>query len=82
METTTKTNVEPLTYDIPSAAARIGCGARWLAAECRAGRVEHAHLGASRRLTLAQIEMVIAKKTVKPSPTPRYIVPPSKRRSA
>lgn len=61
---------EILTYDIKEVARRIRVSARWLADECRAGRVEHVHIARKRRFTAAQVEALLAKKTVKATEAP------------
>ncbi|GAA2369423.1 helix-turn-helix domain-containing protein [Dactylosporangium salmoneum] len=57
-------------YDIPEVAKLIRVSARWLADECRAGRVEHVHIARKRRFTAAQVETLMAANTVKAAPTP------------
>lgn len=40
--------------------------ARWLADQCRAEKVEHVHLARQRRFTPAQIQALVARRTVRP----------------
>jgi hypothetical protein len=51
---------------IADVAARLGISARWLADECRAGRIEHVYIARRRRFTPEQIDALLRKHTVEP----------------
>jgi excisionase family DNA binding protein len=53
-------------YTVAEVAKRLGVSSRWLADECRAGRIEHIHIARRRRFTAEQVGALIAKHTVKP----------------
>ena len=48
-------------------AKRLGVSSRWLADECRAGRIEHIHIARRRRFTANQVDALITKHTVEPT---------------
>ena len=54
-------------FTVEQVARRLKVSPRWLADECRAGRVEHVYIARQRRLTREQVEMLIASKTVRPA---------------
>jgi len=54
-------------YTVSEVAARLGVSTRWLADECRAGRVEHIHIARRRRFTANQVDALILKYTVEPT---------------
>jgi excisionase family DNA binding protein len=51
-------------YTVSEVAKRLGVSSRWLADECRAGRIEHIHIARRRRFTAKQVDALIAKHTV------------------
>ena len=53
-------------YTVSEVAKRLGVSSRWLADECRAGRIEHIHIARRRRFTAKQVDALIAKHTVEP----------------
>lgn len=57
-------------YKVSEVAELIQVSARWLADECRAGRVEHVHIARKRRFTSAQVAKLMAKHTVTAEVTP------------
>lgn len=57
-------------FDIPEVARLIRVSARWLADECRSGRVEHVYIARKRRFTAAQVETLMAANTIKALATP------------
>ena len=54
-------------YTIDEVARRLRVSARWLADECRAGRVEHVHIARQRRFTKDQVDALVVSRTVRPS---------------
>jgi len=54
---------------IADVATRLAISARWLADECRAGRIEHVYIARKRRFTPAQIDTLVRKHTIEPTPT-------------
>jgi hypothetical protein len=52
---------------VAEVAARLGISARWLADECRAGRVKHVYIARRRRFTAAQIEALVKMHTLEPT---------------
>jgi transposase InsO family protein len=56
---------------IEDVAARLNVSSRWLADECRAGRVEHVYLARKRFFTESQVQRLLEVHTV---------VPPAERR--
>lgn len=54
-------------YTVSEVARRLGVSSRWLADECRAGRIEHVHIARRRRFTAKQVDALIAKHTVEPT---------------
>jgi len=54
-------------YTASEVAKRLGVSSRWLADECRAGRIEHIHIARRRRFTAKQVDALIAKHTVEPA---------------
>jgi excisionase family DNA binding protein len=53
-------------YTVGEVAKRLGVSGRWLADECRAGRIEHVHIARRRRFTARQVDALIATHTVTP----------------
>jgi hypothetical protein len=51
---------------IDAVAELLGVSSRWLADECRAGRVAHVHIARKRRFTAMQIERLIESRSVQP----------------
>jgi hypothetical protein len=56
---------------IDDVANRLKVSKRWLADECRAGRVEHVHLARKRFFTEVQVERLLARHTVVPDSVER-----------
>lgn len=54
-------------YTIKEVARRLRVSPRWLADECRAERIEHVHIARQRRFTQAQVDALVASKTVRPT---------------
>jgi excisionase family DNA binding protein len=54
-------------YTVSEVAKRLGVSSRWLADECRAGRIEHIHIARRRRFTAKQVDTLIAEHTVEPT---------------
>lgn len=54
---------------VAQVARRLGISARWLADECRAGRVEHVYIARRRRFTPEQVDSLVRKHTIEPTPT-------------
>lgn len=52
-------------YTIDEVAAKLEVSPRWLADECRAGRVTHVHMARKRWFTLEQVQTLIAQHTVR-----------------
>lgn len=48
-------------YSLDEVAAMTGLSARWLADQCRANKIEHEDIEHTRRMTLAQIDTLIAQ---------------------
>jgi excisionase family DNA binding protein len=57
-------------YTVSEIARRLGVSSRWLADECRAGRIEHIHIARRRRFTAKQVDALIAKHTLEPTDVP------------
>lgn len=53
-------------YKVEEVAAKLGVSPRWLADQCRGGRVEHVHMARQRLFTPKQVEALIAKFTERP----------------
>lgn len=51
-------------YTVAEVARRFGVSARWLADECRAGRVEHVYIARKRRFTEDQVARLAQHNTV------------------
>jgi excisionase family DNA binding protein len=58
--------MEEVYFTVNEVAKRLGVSTRWLADECRAGRVEHVHIARRRRFTVAQVDALVARHTVLP----------------
>jgi hypothetical protein len=54
---------------VAQVARRLGISARWLADECRAGRVEHVYIARRRRFTPEQVDSLVRKHTIELTPT-------------
>jgi hypothetical protein len=52
---------------IPEVAKRTGLSVRWLADECRAGRIEHIYIARKRRFTEEQFARLMAQHTIIPA---------------
>jgi excisionase family DNA binding protein len=46
---------------VDAVAELLGVSSRWLADECRAGRVTHVHIARKRRFTAKQVEQLIER---------------------
>ncbi|HEX8510656.1 MAG TPA: helix-turn-helix domain-containing protein [Propionibacteriaceae bacterium] len=57
---------EELYYSIDQVAKRLKVSPRWLADQCREGLVEHVHLARKRKFTPEQVQLLLAKHTVRP----------------
>jgi hypothetical protein len=58
---------QALYFSVEEVARRLNVSPRWLADQCRDGRVEHVHLARKRKFTPAQVEKLLATHTVKPA---------------
>jgi excisionase family DNA binding protein len=54
-------------FTVEQVARRLKVSTRWLAAQCRAEKVEHVHIARQRRFTRDQVDALIASKTVRPA---------------
>jgi len=54
-------------FTVEQVARLLKVSPRWLAAQCRAERVEHVHIARQRRFTREQVHALIASKTVRPA---------------
>jgi len=54
-------------FTVEQVARRLKVSAKWLAAQCRAEKVEHVHIARQRRFTREQVDALIASKTVRPA---------------
>jgi hypothetical protein len=57
-------------YTVAEVADMLGLSERWLAAECRANRVEHINVARKRRFTARQVQALVQRNTGIPAPTP------------
>lgn len=53
-------------FTVDEVAAKLRVSPRWLADECRAGRVEHVHMARQRFFTQEQVQTLVAKHTIRP----------------
>lgn len=60
--------MERRTLTVAEAAEVLGVGERWLAEQCRRGRVPHLRLGQARRFTETHIEQILAAHETRPRP--------------
>jgi hypothetical protein len=51
---------------VKSVAELLGVSSRWLADECRAGRVAHVHIARKRRFTAKHVEQLVERFSVQP----------------
>jgi hypothetical protein len=51
---------------VNAVAELLGVSSRWLADECRAGRVAHVHIARKRRFTAKQVEQLVERFSVQP----------------
>ncbi|GAA0739636.1 helix-turn-helix domain-containing protein [Dactylosporangium roseum] len=51
---------------IDAVAELLGVSSRWLADECRAGRIAHVHIARKRRFTAKQVDQLIERFSVQP----------------
>ncbi|WP_203820536.1 hypothetical protein [Paractinoplanes ferrugineus] len=58
---------QDLYFSVEQVAAKLKVSARWLADQCRDGRVEHVHLARKRKFTPAQVQKLLDSHTVKPA---------------
>ena len=59
----------PCLFTLAEVSNKTGFALRSLELDCRAGRVEHVHRGRDRFMTAAQVELLIAGHTKRPTPT-------------
>jgi|SRR6266496_3085791 len=64
---TTETAEEELYFSVEQVAKRLKVSARWLADQCRDGRVEHVHLARKRKFTPEQVQKLLDSHTVQPA---------------
>src|SRR3954453_19961473 len=62
-----ETAEEELYFSVEQVAKRLKGSARWLADQCRDGRVEHVHLARKRKFTPAQVQKLLDSHTVQPA---------------
>jgi hypothetical protein len=58
---------EVLYFSVEQVARRLKVSARWLADQCRDGRVEHIHLARKRKFTPQQVRKLLETHTVQPA---------------
>ncbi|WP_199514267.1 helix-turn-helix domain-containing protein [Nucisporomicrobium flavum] len=58
---------EELYFSVEQVARRLQVSARWLADQCREGRVEHVHLARKRKFTPEQVQKLLRDHTIQPA---------------
>jgi excisionase family DNA binding protein len=76
-DSTISLTMEEIYFTVAEVARRLGVSTRWLADECRAGRVEHIHIARRRRFTAAQVDVLVSRHTVQ---TEQVVAPRSTQR--
>ncbi|MEU4244012.1 helix-turn-helix domain-containing protein [Actinoplanes sp. NPDC026619] len=61
------TDEEELYFSVEQVARQLKVSARWLADQCREGRVEHVHIARKRKFTRAQVQKLLDTHTVQPA---------------